>query len=211
MEGILLVLLIIISYLLGSISFSYIIAQKIKKVDIRQHGSGNAGATNTLRVLGLGPALAVLALDVFKGVVVVWLGFWIAGTELGWSAWFPVAAGLAAIIGHNWPIYYRFKGGKGVATTIGVLATLVFWPALIAGIIAIISIVFTRYVSLGSLLFMLLTPVSTFLLLPYIEYPHVFIYLTLVVAVLSVWRHRTNVLRIFNGTESKIGQKSSAS
>ncbi|WP_413380463.1 glycerol-3-phosphate 1-O-acyltransferase PlsY [Alkalihalobacillus sp. 1P02AB] len=205
MEGILLVVTIVFGYLVGSISFSYIIAKKIKKVDIRQHGSGNAGATNTLRVLGVGPAIAVLILDVLKGIIAVWFGYMVATNDLGW---FPVLGGVAAIIGHNWPAYYNFKGGKGVATTIGVLSTLVFWPSLIAGLIAILSIIFTRYVSLGSLLFVLLTPVATFFLLPYYEYPIVFIYLTFVVALLSIWRHRTNVLRIFNGSENKIGQKS---
>ncbi len=119
-----LLFVIIISYLLGSISFSYIIAKKIKKVDIRQHGSGNAGATNTLRVLGVGPAIFVLSLDIAKGIAAVWLGHAFAPDEAGV---FPALAGFAAIAGHNWPIYYGFRGGKGVATTIGVLATLVFY------------------------------------------------------------------------------------
>ncbi|KHF40352.1 glycerol-3-phosphate 1-O-acyltransferase PlsY [Halalkalibacter okhensis] len=200
-----LIIVILIGYLLGSLSFSYIIAKKIKKVDIRQHGSGNAGATNTLRVLGLGPALLVLALDVLKGIVAVWIGVTFAPDDTGL---FPALAGLAAILGHNWPVYYGFKGGKGVATTIGVIATVVFFPALFAGIVAIGSIVVTRYVSLGSILFVILTPIFAFFLLDYYGYPVIYGYLAIVVALLSVWRHRTNIKRLLGGTESKIGQKS---
>ncbi|MCL7745896.1 glycerol-3-phosphate 1-O-acyltransferase PlsY [Halalkalibacter alkaliphilus] len=200
-----LIIIILIGYLLGSLSFSYIIAKKIKKVDIRQHGSGNAGATNTLRVLGLGPALSVLALDVLKGIVAVWIGVVVAPDQ---SGLYPALAGFAAILGHNWPIYYGFRGGKGVATTIGVLATIVFFPALFAGIVAIGSIVITRYVSLGSILFAILTPIFALFLLDYYGYPVIYGYLAIVVALLSIWRHRTNIKRLLAGTESKIGQKS---
>lgn len=199
-----LILTILIGYLLGSISFSYIIAKKIKKVDIRQHGSGNAGATNTLRVLGVGPAVSVLALDILKGIVAVWIGVLLAPDQTGL---FPALAGFAAIIGHNWPVYYGFRGGKGVATTVGVLATLVFFPALFAGIIAIISIILTRYVSLGSLLFTLLTAVFTYFLIDYYGYPFIYFYLTVIVTGLSFWKHRTNLIRLCNGTESKVGKK----
>jgi glycerol-3-phosphate acyltransferase PlsY len=199
-----LILTILLGYLLGSLSFSYIIAKKIKKVDIRQHGSGNAGATNTLRVLGIGPAITVLLLDVLKGIVAVLVAGWIAPDN---SGVFPALAGLAAIIGHNWPIYYGFRGGKGVATTIGVLATLVFFPALWAGIIAILSIIATKYVSLGSLLFAALTPVLAFFLSSHYNYPIIYIYLAGIVALLSLWRHRTNISRLLTGTESKIGKK----
>nr|WP_066151809.1 glycerol-3-phosphate 1-O-acyltransferase PlsY [Halalkalibacter krulwichiae] len=201
-----LILTIVFGYLLGSLSFSYIIAKKIKKVDIRQHGSGNAGATNTLRVLGIGPAIAVLALDVLKGIIAVLIAALIAPENS--AGVFPALTGLAAILGHNWPIYYGFRGGKGVATTIGVLATLVFFPALWAGIIAILSIVFTKYVSLGSLLFAILTPMFVFVLNAYYDYPSMYLYLSSIIALLSIWRHRTNISRLLTGTESKIGKKS---
>ncbi|WP_175585124.1 glycerol-3-phosphate 1-O-acyltransferase PlsY [Alkalihalophilus pseudofirmus] len=208
MTILLLLVVILIGYLLGSISFSYLIAKKIKKVDIRQHGSGNAGATNTLRVLGIGPAISVLALDIVKGIIAVWIGILLAPDQ---SGVFPALAGLAAILGHNWPVYYGFRGGKGVATTIGVIATLVFFPALFAGIIAIISIVLTRYVSLGSLLFALLTPAFAYLLMETYQIPQMYIILSILVAVLSFWRHRTNIQRLLTGTESKIGKKKEAS
>ncbi len=194
---------VLVGYLLGSISFSYIFVKKIKKVDIRQQGSGNAGATNTLRVLGVGPAVAVLLLDTLKGILAVLLGLYLGGKGLA-----PALAGLAAILGHNWPVFLRFKGGKGVATTIGVLATLVFWPALYAGILAILSIVVTRFVSLGSLLFLVLTTLITIVFrCNFQQYPIEYLYLVIIVMILSFWRHRANIGRLLKGTESKIGQK----
>ncbi|MBN8208002.1 glycerol-3-phosphate 1-O-acyltransferase PlsY [Bacillus sp. NTK071] len=193
------ILICIAAYLLGSVSFSYLIARIVKKIDIRDHGSGNAGATNTLRVLGTGPAIAVLILDVVKGILAVWLGYWFSSEPI-----VPFLAGISAIIGHNWPVFFGFRGGKGVATTIGVFATLAFLPSLYAGIIAILSIFITRFVSLGSLIFVVLTPAFIFLLG---GYPTSYIWLGTMLAVVSVWRHRTNVKRLVSGTESKLGQK----
>lgn len=190
---------VIIGYLLGSISFSYILGKRLKKVDIRRHGSGNAGATNTLRVLGVRPAIFVLLLDVLKGIVAVLLGLYLVGPGLA-----PALAGLAAILGHNWPVFLRFKGGKGVATTIGVLATLVFLPALYAGIIGLVTIILTRFVSLGSLVFLIGTTVITAI---FFDYPSEYLYLLVIVTALSVWRHRSNINRLIKGNESKLGQK----
>lgn len=193
------ILAIIIGYLIGSISFSYLIAKKIKKVDIRTQGSGNAGATNTLRVLGWGPAIAVLLLDASKGIVAVLISY-----LFGVDGWVAFLAGLFAIVGHNWPIYYGFRGGKGVATTIGVFAILVFIPAIISGIVAILTIALTRYVSLGSIFFIILTPILTIVMG---DYGTTYIILASAIGLLSLWRHRTNIQRLVKGTESKIGQK----
>ncbi|GIP58178.1 glycerol-3-phosphate 1-O-acyltransferase PlsY [Paenibacillus sp. FSL W8-0186] len=193
------VIAVIFSYLLGSVSFSVLLAKSLKGIDIRQHGSGNAGATNTLRVLGKGPAIMVLALDVLKGIAAVWIGRWLGGEHV----WVPLLCGLAAIIGHNWPVYFRFRGGKGIATTIGVMASLFFFPALYAGIIAILSIVFTRYVSLGSLLFVLLTPL--FLVLTGETGPY--LWTSLIIFVFAFWRHRTNIVKLIQGKENKLGSK----
>lgn len=194
-------LIIVLSYLVGSISFSIVIAKLFKGIDIRNHGSGNAGATNTLRVLGVGPAILVLALDLLKG-----MGSVILARAVSEQDWLPVVCGLAAIIGHNWPIWFRFKGGKGIATAIGVLSTLTFIPALIAGIIAILSIVFTRYVSLGSLIFTFLTPI--FILLMQFNWSN-FIG-TLIICIFAFIRHRTNIVKLMNGTENKLGSKKEA-
>ncbi|HET7578567.1 MAG TPA: glycerol-3-phosphate 1-O-acyltransferase PlsY [Bacillales bacterium] len=193
------VLSAIIAYLLGSISFSYLITKIIMKEDIRKHGSGNAGATNTLRVIGIGPAVAVLLLDILKGAVAVWIASWIGGGE-----WAEALAGLFAIVGHNWPVFFGFRGGKGVATTIGVFAVLFFIPSIYAGILAILLIILTRYVSLGSLLFVLAAPVFTLWIG---AYPLSYFYIGLIIALLSYWRHRTNIGRLIRGTENKIGKR----
>jgi acyl phosphate:glycerol-3-phosphate acyltransferase len=193
------IFVVFFAYLLGSISFSYIIAKKIAGIDIRQHGSKNAGATNTLRVLGVWPAIAVLLLDAFKGVVAVLVAM--ALTDA--SIW-VVLSGLAAIFGHNWPVYYRFKGGKGIATTIGTVATLGFVPSISAGVIAIILIVLFRYVSLGSLVFVTLLPVMMWLY----RYPFEYILGAAVIMLFSYWRHRTNIVRLVKGQENKIGGSS---
>ncbi|RSL33477.1 glycerol-3-phosphate 1-O-acyltransferase [Salibacterium salarium] len=210
-----LIISIIIAYLLGSISFSYVVARKIKKIDIRKHGSGNAGATNILRVLGKGPAILVLSLDVLKGVAAVWIAKWLeiaevfpTFTTLGEIEGLASAlAGAAAIVGHNWPIYYGFKGGKGVATTIGVVVSLVFFPTLYVGLAAITAIIVTRYVSLGSLIFAVGTPILIGFTKSYYGHPDPYFYLTAVFGILTVWKHRTNVERLLKGTEHKIGKK----
>lgn len=194
---------VIISYLIGSLSFSYILAKLLKKVDIRQYGSGNAGATNTLRVLGLGPAIAVLLLDCLKGIVAVFIGLHFTDGNTVVAA----MSGIAAIVGHNWPIFFGFRGGKGVATTIGVLASLVFFSALISGIIAIISIFITRYVSLGSLIFIIGTTIFTWIFSGAFGYPDYYTYFLIVISLLTIWRHRANIKRLIEGNERKIGEK----
>lgn len=192
------IIAIAVSYLLGSISFSILFARWLRQIDIRQHGSGNAGATNTLRVLGKGPAIAVFALDIAKGVAAVLIGRAFMGDGYGWL---PVACGLASIVGHNWPIFFRFKGGKGIATTIGAMIALSFVPVLIAGIAAIIIIASTRYVSLGSMIFAVLLPV----ILAIGGWDRALVWGAIVVAVLAVLRHRKNIVKLLNGTENKLG------
>jgi glycerol-3-phosphate acyltransferase PlsY len=191
------IITIVISYLLGSISFSILFARWLRKIDIRQHGSGNAGATNTLRVLGKGPAISVFLLDIAKGSVAVLIGLWFGDG----SEWVPVACGLASIAGHNWPVYFHFKGGKGIATTVGALVVWAFVPTLIAGIIAILIIVFTRYVSLGSIIFAICLPILFYLF----DLDAAYIWGALTVAILAIARHRKNIVKLMNGTENKLG------
>lgn len=190
------IIAIVCSYLLGSVSFSVLIAKWLKGIDIRHHGSGNAGATNTLRVLGKGPAIGVLLLDTLKGIVAVVIGRLVADAD-----WVPVVCGIAAIAGHNWPIFFRFRGGKGIATTIGVLAMLSFIPALIAGIIAILASVWKRYVSLGSLIFTGLTPIFMWIYGDHLSN----ILGSALLFVFAVYRHRTNIKKLVQGTENRLG------
>lgn len=187
----------LIGYLLGSISFSYIIAKRVAGIDIRARGSGNAGATNTLRVLGKGPAALVLLLDVLKGVAAVLLAFWIAGGNPTGMA----LAGFMAVIGHNWPLFFGFRGGKGVATTIGVVGFLSFFSFFWAGLATLIVIFLTRYVSLGSLVFFALVPI---LMLIRGE-PFSYVATAIAIAAIGYARHRQNISRLLRGSENKIG------
>lgn len=192
--------MIILAYLIGSISSSYIIGKAFKKIDIRQYGSGNAGATNTLRVMGIGPAILVLLLDVLKGIVTIFMSRYLFQLSDVVSMW----VGFFTILGHNYPIYFGFRGGKGVATTIGVFATLALIPSLIAGALAILAIVITRYVSLGSLLFAILTPIMmAFLDVSWQEWS-----VGLLIALFVMWRHRGNIQRLRTGNERRLGEKS---
>lgn len=192
---------IVVGYLIGSISFSYLFGKMLKGIDIRQHGSGNAGATNTMRVLGVGPAVTVLLLDGLKGVAAVVIARLIA-PDMAAPA---VLAGIFAIIGHNWPIYFGFRGGKGIATTIGVMATLSFWPALIAGVLAILVIAITRIVSLGSLLFALSLPIAIFAM----DVPDAPLIgsAAALVCVFAFVRHRSNIVKLIQGRENKLGSR----
>jgi acyl phosphate:glycerol-3-phosphate acyltransferase len=192
---------ILIGYLLGSISFSYLYGKLFKGIDIRKHGSGNAGATNTLRILGKGPAILVLVLDVLKAILAVWIGKWLQPSPD--ELWIPVLGGLAAIVGHNWPIYFGFRGGKGIATAIGVMATLCFLPTLYAGLVAIVVIVITRYVSLGSLLFTALMPFFIWGM----GRPAPYLAASIVICLFAFVRHRSNIAKLVKGNENKIGSK----
>lgn len=192
------ILSILIGYALGSISFSYIVAKKVAGIDIRQHGSKNAGATNTLRLLGKGPAVFVLFLDALKGIVAV-----LVAMQLTDLPWIIMLSGLAAIIGHNWPVFFGFKGGKGVATTIGVVFTVALIPATIASLIAVITIYIFRYVSLGSLVFATLLPI----LITLYHLPFAYIGGAIAIMLITYIRHRTNIVRIIKGEENKLGKK----
>lgn len=191
-----LILSVVLAYLIGSISSSTLIGKLVAKTDIREHGSGNAGATNALRVLGLKLALLVLVLDIFKGMLAIFVA-WRLGHG---NAWDTYLSGLAVIVGHNWPIFFGFRGGKGVATTIGVLFLLNFIPALLSAAIAIAIIIVTRLVSLGALAFVILTPFFLVLL----KYSPSAVVFSIFVALLSIYRHRANIVRIVHGKESRL-------
>jgi glycerol-3-phosphate acyltransferase PlsY len=192
------VLLVLFSYLLGSVSFSYFLSKKIKGVDIRKVGSGNAGATNISRVLGLKFALLVLFLDALKGFVVALLASYLTpDTPL-----FLLCCS-AVIIGHNWPVFFGFKGGRGVATTLGVFLVIAPIHTLLVLSFLIIIIVLTRYVSLGSIIGAIAAPVVLLLL----RYPLPYFIFGMAVCLLLLWRHAPNIKRLLQGKESKLGEK----
>lgn len=187
---------IIVGYLIGCFSSAYFVGKTSKGIDIRLHGSGNAGATNALRVMGLRLGALTFFLDAIKGIIAVLIGRFIMGYNGG------LICSLFAVIGHNWPIFLQFKGGKGVATSIGALATLHFTSALIAAPLAIISIVITRYVSLGSMVYLISVPITYALVAGEFKKEHFLV--ALLLALLSIIRHKSNINRLLIGTENKI-------
>ncbi|MBS4030725.1 MAG: glycerol-3-phosphate 1-O-acyltransferase PlsY [Clostridiales bacterium] len=191
-------LALLLSYLLGSVSFGYLAGRLFRGVDIRNFGSGNTGSTNILRTLGTGPAILVLLLDAGKGWTAIYLASSLTDIPL-----VVILAGVAVVVGHNWPVFFGFRGGRGIATSIGVVAGLAPTVILIATIIGVIIIALTRYVSLGSIIGSVMIPVLMVAFRQPVEYQ----LFGLVLSSLAVWRHRENIGRLLNGSENKLGSK----
>lgn len=185
-------------YLLGAVPFGFLAGRFLAGVDIRAVGSGNIGATNVLRTLGPVPAVLVLVLDSAKGWLAVSGAHW-----LGFAEWGTAGAALAAVAGHNWPVFLNFRGGRGIATALGVIIALAPSVAGILVLVFISVVVLTRYVSLGSILAAALLPV----LLIFGRWPLPYIIAALVLAGWAVWRHRPNIARLLAGTEHRFGQR----
>ncbi|WP_273436557.1 glycerol-3-phosphate 1-O-acyltransferase PlsY [Synechococcus sp. UW140] len=197
-------LVIPIAYLLGSIPSGYLAARWLAGIDIREHGSGSTGATNVLRHVGKTPALIVFLVDVFKGSAAVLVAKQLLGGDAhGWL----VAAGLLALAGHIWPIWLKGKGGKAVATGLGMLLGLLPAVGLASLGIFLLVLSFSRIVSLSSVVAALALPALIWIA----GYSQTTAYMGLGVlaALLVVWRHRGNIKRLLAGTEPKIGKRSS--
>lgn len=211
-------IIVIIAYLLGAIPFGLMISRRVAHVDIREHGSGNIGATNVFRTLGARLGLITAMLDMSKAALAVLLAMFIIGNEVlvagGQDIHVQLAqilAAISAMAGHNWSVYIKFKGGKGVACFIGGLLV-INWVAALIGIAAgIIIALATRYVSLASMLAavcVLLTLIALALLA--VSAP-VYIAYGLLAAGLIVFQHRSNIMRLQSGTELKLGDKGAKS
>ena len=188
---------IIIAYLIGSIASAILISKWMQLPDPRNIGSGNPGATNVLRSGNKTAAALTLLADLLKGLLPVLVGRW-----LQFEFIILCCIGLAAILGHMYPIYYRFRGGKGVATMLGALLGIA-WPlALLWTLIWLSTAVITRYSSLAALLSTLALPILCWLL----NYPHEILVFTLAINSLIVCRHRNNIRNLFRGEESQIGK-----
>ena len=224
--------IILISYLLGSIPFGYLVG-KAHKMDIREHGSGNIGATNVMRVLGKKAGYSVFAADALKGLLAVMAGKYIASRHVmllteahraySGSSYsilhitnviaVPVSIGaisaaIACIIGHNFPVWLGFKGGKGMATSAGVLIGMM--PLTAMGCMAVWAVIFftTRYVSLASIAASIALPVWTMVfLLTGLLTGWPYFYFAVAACILAVWRHRSNIVRLMNGTENRFVKK----
>lgn len=200
------VLVGLVAYLLGSINFAIIICKRVAGIDIREKGSKNAGTTNVLRTVGKGAALLTLILDVLKGVVAVLFAMLVSHI---WEdnvdpIMLNYLAGLMAILGHTFPIYYGFRGGKGVATSLGVLLVVDFRIGLICLAFALIMIAVTRWVSFGSICAAILFPILTIVL---VEDSLGAKIISVIMALLVIFNHRTNIVRLREGTENKLSFK----
>ncbi|MGE0268372.1 MAG: glycerol-3-phosphate 1-O-acyltransferase PlsY [Candidatus Omnitrophota bacterium] len=194
---------IIISYLIGSIPTAYIFGKLLKGIDIRQHGSGNVGATNVFRVLGKMPGIIVLLLDIYKGFWIVGIVSEILGLIFVWER---VILSVAVVAGHNYTIFLRFKGGKGVATSLGVLIGLTYRiPTIIPVLILTLGIflvvfIFSRIVSLSSIIAAVSLPFLMFLT----SQPAEIRVLGLIFGVFIIYRHKPNIARLLAGKEPRV-------
>lgn len=189
------------SYLIGSIPFG-LIAGKLRGVDVRDYGSGRIGATNVIRTLGVKAGVVILVADVLKGVVAVLLARYVVGSPMG-----EMAAGFAAVAGHNWSVFIGFKGGRGVATSLGGAIAMV--PAVGGAGLAVFALVIalTRYVSLGSMAGAVGAAVAIAVFAALGRAPVEYLIYTAVAAALIVFQHRDNISRLSSGAETRLGQK----
>ena len=202
------IIVAVIAYLLGSISFSVIISKKMAGFDVREKGSGNAGSTNVLRTVGKKAAILTLICDILKGVVAVLIAtlFGKIWKELD-GALLVQLAGIFVIIGHTFPIFFKFKGGKGVATSLGVLLITNWQIGLICLVFALVLMVLTQMVSVGSIGAAILYPVLTLFISQNYIVPGTYIISSIIIAILVVFNHRSNVKRLLSGTENRINFK----
>ena len=191
-------LVLVVGYLLGSIPFAYMLARHHGGIDLRAAGSGNVGAANLLRTTTKKIGVSAMALDMSKGIATV-----LVARQIEPGATGPTVAGIAAVLGHIYPVWLGFRGGKGVATTCGVFAVLAPLATLLASACFLITVWWTRYVSLGSV-------VASALLAPLAYFtgsPNFVVVGALVVAVIVIERHRANLSRVAGGVERRIGQR----
>ncbi|MDD5347840.1 MAG: glycerol-3-phosphate 1-O-acyltransferase PlsY [Candidatus Omnitrophica bacterium] len=195
-----------VSYLIGSIPTAYIFGRLTKGIDIRKHGSGNVGATNAFRILGRGIGLTVLAIDIAKGLAVVLLAQQNSGSAILSPEMFRLLCGICAIIGHTWTVFLRFKGGKGMATTLGVLIGLsIYTPylgtvLLLLFLIWVLVFVFSRIVSAASLASAIAFPFLSVLL----KQSPVLIATSIFLSLFVIVRHKSNIQRLLQGKEPRL-------
>ena len=193
------VLIILSCYLLGSIPFGYIVGKLFKKIDIREHGSGNIGATNAFRILGPLLASIVVIGDIGKGIFSIYLAQYFNIDNL----LILTIAGLAVICGHDWSIFLGFKGGKGIATTFGVMFVLNPTISVLALMIWVVVVITTRYVSLSSIF----AVISIFIFTILFKQPYEYIAFSAIILILGIFNHKDNIKRLKSKKERKIGEK----
>ncbi|QQS36337.1 MAG: glycerol-3-phosphate 1-O-acyltransferase PlsY [Ignavibacteriales bacterium] len=212
----LLATIIILSYLIGSIPTSIIVSKAVKGIDIREHGSGNAGGTNVMRVLGWKHGIFVIMLDALKGVLAVVIVARLHYGSMPFENATPfddftlvqIIAGIAAVIGHIWTVFAGFKGGKGIATALGMLLMIITVDMLIAVGVFVLVVTISRYVSLGSILGAITVPVALVVRenIFNVDIPgyHTLLPFVIAVSLLVIFTHKKNITRLLNGSESKL-------
>ncbi len=201
------IIVAIIAYAIGSINFSVIFSRKFAGFDVREKGSGNAGTTNMLRSVGKGAAALTLVCDILKGIVAIWIAILIGNIvkDFEGQSYLVQIAAIAVVLGHTFPIFFEFRGGKGVATSLGVLLVTNWQIGLICLIFALVLIAVTRMVSLGAISAAVLFPVLTlFIHTHYIVDGKGYFLFSIILAIIVCFNHRENIKRIMNGTENKL-------
>ena len=207
------IIVAVIAYLIGSINFSVLISKKMAGFDVREKGSGNAGTTNMLRSVGKKAAAITLICDILKGVVSIGIAIIVGNIikNLDRELLLQIA-GIAVVIGHTFPVFFGFKGGKGVATSLGVLLMSNWQIGLICLVFAVVLMALTRMVSLGSCGAAVLFPVLTlfinqhYTVLTEGKSGRVYFVYSVILAIIVLYNHRSNIKRILNGTENKLGK-----
>ena len=204
------ILVAIIAYLIGSVNFSVILSKKIAGFDVREKGSGNAGTTNMLRSVGKKAAAITLICDILKGVVAIGIAILLGYIPDMNKELLLQIAGVAVILGHTFPVFFGFKGGKGVATSLGVLLLSNWQIGLICLVFALVLMILTRMVSVGSCAAAILFPVLTlfinehYTVLTEGKSGNVYFIYSVILAIIVLFNHRENIKRLLNGTENKI-------
>jgi glycerol-3-phosphate acyltransferase PlsY len=218
------IIVAVAAYLLGSIPTGYLVAHA-RGIDIRSTGSGNIGATNAMRVLGKPAGVFVMIVDCAKGFAACYLGVFIYGYFINQLTglysitdsdsnsfdeafnsfvYFPIIAGIFVVLGHNYTCWLKFKGGKGIATTAGVYLALAPWALLIVLAVFILTVLITRYVSVGSIVAAAVLPVAV----SFTEENFLLRISTIALSLLAIYKHKSNIKRLMAGTENRIGKKS---
>ncbi len=206
-EAIACIVAVAAAYVAGATPFGYF-AGKMRGIDIRQHGSGNIGATNVFRVLGKRTGIPVFILDMLKGYLPVVITRTVAGNQGIEPEWPSIAAAIGSVLGHNFTFWLQFKGGKGIATSAGVLLALL--PLTVGAALAAWILLFytTRYVAVASIAAALMVPAVTVALHIFRGEPGMpLVWFSLLIGLLAVWRHRSNIRRLLNGTENRFTKK----
>lgn len=209
------IIIALIAYAIGSVNFSVILSKKFAGFDVREKGSGNAGTTNMLRSVGKSAALITLICDILKGIVAISISIILGNIIKDTNKELLIQiAGIAVILGHTFPIFFGFKGGKGVATALGVILMSNWKIGLICLVFALVLMILTRMVSLGSCAAAVLFPVLTlfiddsYMVLSNDKRGNVYFIYSVILAIIVLFNHRENIKRILNGNENKLGSKS---